>query len=308
MKTTYNDGCSVSIENFVNTGANSQCLEAVTVLLILAKDSFRFDSLSDFRDKAKWEEAIKNKDIVPLFELYELTSANTEETFYESRNFRKRTAKAAKVTTVESYLSICSHRALKAYHESTTYNRVFEVTEEGDIIGVWDSDMIKIKGQKLKSFNVGIRNPATTEKPPFTPITITYNDYNELETYGVITKPDFDPIDDLNGIYNVAIREVGVATTTEIKFTVMAGCGEQEPVEITPLTSFKFTKESDGSDVPITVTYDAATHIYTATGTGLEDGTLRTDGVITDPVTNEMFEGSGFINITDVTPQSKRGK
>jgi len=305
MDKTYNDICTPGSLDEANTGSSSQCLEAVTVLLVLAKNTFRFANLAEMKSKQAWQQAIEARDLVPLFELYELTPANTEETFYESRNFRKRTGKASKTTTMELYLSLCSHRELKKFHESSVYNTVFEITEDGDIIGIWEDDGIRIKGQKLKNFTVGIRTPPTEEKPPFTPLSVTYNDYDELENHGVITAPLFDPVDDLNGIFNVKIESVGVTTGTGFDFKATTGCADDSVGELS-VGWFKFLT-ADGTDQGVSIVWNSQTELFTATGAALVDGVMTTDGIQTDINTGELFEGRGLIVIeTGIAKKKKK--
>ena len=294
---SYNDICSGIGQKFLNTGARSQCLEAVTVLLVLAKDSFRFDTLEDFRKKSVWDSAIESKALVPLFELYELAPANTEATFYESRNFKKQTQKAAKITTAELYLSICSDNALRSYAGNGEYSRVFEVTEEGDIIGVYDSDGIKIKGQKLKDFSVGIRQVATTDKPPTTEISIAYADYEELSGWGVLTTPDFDPVLDLSGIFGIAVTVVS-ATTSAISFRATEGCGNVNFGIATP-TAWKVLENDGISEVTATFAYVSATETYTATGTFVSGKKyfITSGGVQTETVSGDFYEVWGEVSI-----------
>ncbi|MEN8122410.1 MAG: hypothetical protein ABFS35_18845 [Bacteroidota bacterium] len=295
MNEHYNDICSGGSQDYLNTGAKDQCLEAVTVLLVLAKEEFRFDTIADFKDKTKWDAAIASRDLVPLYELYELTPANTDETFYENRNFRKRTGRAVKITTAEAYTSICSHNAMVSYAQSTEYTRLFEVTEDGDVMGVYDDDLTKIKGQKIKDFTVGIRQPATTEKPPTSPITMTYADYREFEQGAVIATPDFDPVMDLYGIFDVKFNVISASATTVV-FTATSGCKSENYGDLDLATLKLF--EADGvTDQSAVFTYDSVTMQYTATGTGFVTGVLSTDGVQTDSTTGEMYEGSDIVTI-----------
>lgn len=294
MYKQYNDTCGGANHEYLNTGAKDQCLEAVTVLLLLAKDGFEFDSVEDFKSKTVWEAAIVARNIVPLFELYELANANTEETFYETRNFKKRTAKALKIIETEAYLSFCSDAALRSY-ANTDYNRVFEVTEDGDIMGVYSSDGIKVKGQKIKDFTVGIRENATTAKPATTPITLTYTDYMELVEGAVLAQPDFDPVLDIYGIFNVSFNFIVAPTATGFTFTANVGC--KADVYMTEITTLKLF-ESDGiTDQNATFAMNATTGVYTATGTGLVTGILSTDGVQTDAVTGDNYEGKVMVTI-----------
>ena len=42
---------------------------------------------------------------------------STEDTFFESGNFKKRTDKGVEILTFECYLSVCAYAALKSYQE-----------------------------------------------------------------------------------------------------------------------------------------------------------------------------------------------
>ena len=275
---TYNEICSGGQAGYVGTGATDQCLEAVTVLLVLAKTDFRFDSLADFKDKTKWDAGILAGNLVPLFELYDLAPANTDATFYENRNFKKRTAKALKIMTAESYVGVCSQAALKSYHNSSDYTRVFEVTEDGDVMGVYDTDGVKVKGQLISDFNVGIRNPATTEKPPFTIITVSYADYEEFEDGAVIASPDFDPVMDLEGVFNVSFTQTG-ATPSETSIVVNATVGCKGEILTGAAAEIKLYAP-DGTVTDGVAAETAATGLYTITGTGFVTGSIvMIDGI-----------------------------
>ncbi len=290
----YNDTCGADALNPGNTGANSQCLESVTVMTFLAKDGFKFDSVADFKDLAKWQEAVQNRDVVPLFEMYELTPNNTDATFYESRNFRKRTQKATKITDFEVYLGYCSHAALKAY-ENSEWNRVFEVTEDGDILGVYATDGVGVQGQKLKNFDVGIRTAATVDKPPYTMVSMTFQDHEEVEMGAVLSTPDFDPIDDIKGIYNVDISQSGSASATLVTFTAFIGCDQDVA---TGLESELALVDEAGVDQGASIAA-IGNGTYTATGTGFTNGYITTEGVkqLTG-FNNVLAEGSGKVTIT----------
>ena len=288
MNKIYNDVCKTA-DNTKNTGAVNQCLEAVTVMIYLLKQGFKFDSVDDFKSKTVWEQAIKDKNVIPLYEMYELTPNNTDAVFYESRNFRRETTKAVKITNWEAYLGFCSHEALASYEDSI-YNRVVEVTEDGDLIGVYTPDGIGVYGQLLKEFNVGIRMAATTEKPAFSPVTMTYNDYKELERNAVLTTPDFNPTTSMPGIFDVNITQVGAGSPTLITFTAFVGCSNEYVPgldEILELVDNAGVLQA-GSSIA-----DIGNGTYTATGATLTDGSISTSGVQSLPEYGDiMVEGS----------------
>ena len=287
----YSDICGSANSKPLPTGAMSQCLEAVTVMLVLAKWDFKFASVEDFKSKEKWDEAIIAKEIVPLYELYELTSANTDAVFYESRNFKKETSKAVKITTGESYLSFCSHAALKSY-EGTDYTKVFEVTEDGNIIGVYAADGIGVQGQSMKSFDIGIRMAATTAKPAYTPISITYADYEELEKGAVLARPDFNPVLDLTGIFAVEFTQVGPGSATTVVVKAAVGCGATEPL----VGADSILKLLDAAGVDQSATaVEGPDGTYTFTGTDLESGTVTTDGA--HAIDDYIVKGQGTFTV-----------
>lgn len=270
--------CTEATSNLLNTGASAQCLEAVTNKLVVAKSAFRFDTLADFQDKAQWDAAIQSKDIVPLYEVYEVADDNEEANFYESGNFRRQTEKEVKKMTCESYLSICSHRALKSF-EGSDYTQVFEITENGECIAVYDDDGIKVKGQDITDFDVSIRNRPTPDKPAYTTVTITYRDFNELEEKGIIDKFSWDVLA-INGIFPLVLMIQGTPTATEVQFKALMSCGVSTYGGLVA-GDMVFPADSDGSAQAFSgMTYDASTGIYTATGSGMESGQLSTNGVV----------------------------
>jgi hypothetical protein len=59
------ENCRSENNNHYNTGAKKQCLEGVTEKHYVAKNGFKFATVADFKDKAKWIEAIQAKEGVP---------------------------------------------------------------------------------------------------------------------------------------------------------------------------------------------------------------------------------------------------
>lgn len=277
-----------SDKNVLGTKTGKQCLEAVTIMYILAKENQSFESLEAFAEKAKWDAAAKGKGVAPLWEIYEFANENGDASFYESGNFKARTKKAIKKYSAEVYLSFCGHKILKSY-DSSLFTRVYEVTEDGEIIGVLQSDG-KVKGQLLKEFTVGIRNNATNDKVPNTKISMTFADYEELENNPAIVAPNFNPVLDLDGIeqVNLAIETNPAPSETGFLFSVKSICGFDSD-EILPKEAFTITN-GDGSEVtPTTISKDNSTQLYEVTATGLS-------GVVTLKVADvyETTEGDLF--------------
>lgn len=276
-----------------NTGAKKQCLEGLTDRMYAARKGFKFATVADFESKAKWIEAIAAKNIVPLFKAYELTAENTEATVYETGDFSYETAPAVKKTSFESYLGFCSHRALKSYNESTEYTQIFESTNKGEFIGVSHGD--GVKGQELSSLKVGIRNAPTKDKPAYTKVTLTYDDYNELEDNPVVIKTGFLS-SDLDGIYDVKFTQVS-ASATSIKFTASVGCTAGENNISSLVQANVVVKNVAGAVVIATLVPADSNGVYELTGTGFATG-FKVDlaGVIT--TAGICYESEAPLSIT----------
>lgn len=254
----------------------SGCLEALTVMTFLAKKDFNFDSVADFKDQAKWQAAIENSDIVPLYENYELANANTDPTFYESRNFKYKTQEAIKGFTAEYYLPFCGVAALRSL-ENSDYTRLIRVTEDGNLIGVYNAG--KVRGQLLKDFSVGQRDEPTSDKPATVMVTFTFADFKELESNAVIVTPNFDPLIDLQSIIEAKMNIVTASATT-IDVEVFSICGA--PIEGLAVGDFELIK-TDGTSQTISNVSDNGVGLYTLTGTGLVSGYLKIKDVVTLP-------------------------
>lgn len=280
-----NESCTSSTP--LGTRSGKECLESVTTLIALTKGDFEFASIADAKDLSKVNEAVAAGFLAPLYQLYELTPANTEETFYESGNFKKRTSKALKITTFENYLGLCSHKALKSYQDSD-FTRIIEFTEDGDVIAVFDRETGAVRGQKLKDFNVGPRMPATNDKPPYTLVTASYGDYEELENDGIIFEPNFDANADIDGVYNANITSAGVATATSVIVAVTT-CAGAAVVGIAEGDILLL----DVNGVEQTVTLAEVAGVYTLTGTGLVSGKVILNGIVA--VDSNLYKSGGLV-------------
>lgn len=279
-----------------NTGALEQCLEALTIRTAVALPGFKFDSLADAKDKTKWEAAIAAKQLFPLYEAEELTSANTEDTVFEGRSRQYVTADGKKITTYSSFLGFCSHRALKSFDKKDMV--LFEFTEAKGIIGVHQADG-SITGQSVV-LNIGKRLPATADRPPSTLVTINYKDSDELEENAAHFFPvDWNPID-IQGIFDVYFTQVS-ASATEIKFTATAGCAGGDTL-LTSLESTDVELLDENGDPHVFSFVEADSNgVYTLTGTGFADGfTLSTDGVVTK--VESIYESPNPLVIQVSTP------
>lgn len=251
-----------------NTGAKEQCLEGVVIRHALATDEQEFATIASLKTLADWKSDRDLKRIIPLFEIEELASADTEDTYFDG-NSKYLTKTGAKIRTFNSFLGLCSHNALKSY--SGKKMKIYEFTDKQEIKAI-SVDGTKVKGQTV-TITVGKRVDAANDKPAYTPVTLEYEDYNEFEDNGVIVKPTWSHIE-LDGIFDVSLELVS-ASATQIKFTVNGGCAGDD--FITSLEDGDVTlKDAGGSAVAHTFVVADANGVYTLTGTGFVNG-LKVD-------------------------------
>jgi len=275
-----------------NTGAKEQCLEGLTIKTAVHIPGFKFDSIADAKDKAKWDTAIAAKQIIPLYEVEELASANTEDTVFEGRRNQYITSSGKKVSTYNSFLSLCSHSALKTYHKSEL--GLFEFTEDGAIKGVINDDGT-VKGQSIV-MNVGKRIDPTADRPASTQVTLNYKDYNEFEDDGAIFRPEGWGADDIYGIFDVTINQIS-ASATEIEFTATDGCSGGDEELTAFLAANIVVKDTTGATETVSFVPANSEGVYKVTGTGFTNGfTVGLNGVVTQ--TGISYESPAPLKIT----------
>jgi len=286
--------CGNAEKGKANTGAKEQCLEGIMTKPVVTLPDFKFDSIADAKDITKWEEAIAAKQMWPLYDPEEITTANTEDTFFEGRTQQYKTANGKKITTFTSMLGLCSHAALTTFNGSDL--RLFEFTEDGKVKGVKNDDG-EIFGQAVK-LNIGKRLDPTADRPSSTLVTINYLDYTELEQDGAIFIPDFRA-SELYGIFDVHLVQVS-ATATNIKVRVLDGCAGGGGTVNSLVSGDLVVKDLTGATQTVTFTAPDSTGAYTLTGTGFTTGfTVELDGVVN--VAGMSYEELEPLSIT-VTP------
>lgn len=283
--------CSASDVGLMNTGAVEQCLEGLTIRTAVAVPGFKFDSVEDAKDKSKWDAAVAAKQLFPLFEAEEWTSANTEDTIFEGRTRQYVTANGKKIITYSSFLGLCSYKALRSFNKKDM--QLFEFTEDKAILGTINADG-EVRGQDVV-LNIGQRLPATADRPPSALVTINYKDRDQLELNGAVLRPEWNPID-IQGIFDVTLVQVS-ASATSIKFKAIAGCDGGDA----PLTSLETSDitlvDNAGSPVVFSFVGADANGVYELTGTGFASGdVLSLDGVVTKP--EGVYEGRASLTIS----------
>lgn len=275
-----------------NTGFKEQCLETKLNIPVIS-DGFEFPSIESFKTVADWKAAIKAKSIVPLFPVYELTDASTEDTKFESGNFSKITEKGIEKISFECYLSICAYDALKSYENSGKYGELFEFNEGADYSGILAADGVSVKGRKITSLEV-TRIRATKEKVPYVKGTITFEDKDDILD-AVIVKSDLDE-SDLEGIFDVDLTQVS-ASATEIKFKAFAGCSGSSSLIESFVDAEVEVRDVSGAIHTASFVEADKDGIYTLTGTGFLSGfTVSLVGVVEQ--TSIMYESPTPLEIT----------
>ena len=284
--------CSNAEAQNLNTGAKEQCLEGVTIRHALATDEQEFASAESAKTLADWKTARDSKNIIPLYEIEELNVADTEDTFFAGREKNYKTANGKKIRKFNCFLGVCSHRALKSYNGKKM--RVYEFTDQQEILGT-TPDGVKVKGQ-LVTIEVGKRVSAMPDKPAYTPVTLTYADYNEFEDAPVVLKPSWSQIE-LNGIMDVDLELVS-ASATSIKFKADAGCAGDVVTSL--VTANVLLLNADGTPKTHSFVAPDANGVYELTGTGFANGmTINLNGVVAK--TEDSYESTGALTIAGIS-------
>ncbi|WCM42401.1 hypothetical protein MG290_01655 [Flavobacterium sp. CBA20B-1] len=283
--------CGSKKTSFKNTGAKKQCTLKKTVRYAVAVKGFSFDSIEDAKDKTKWDAAIADKKLFPLYDAEEYAVADTEAAYWEGENTRIETTPAKKIRTFRSILGLCSYNALKSFDGQEM--QAFEFTTDPGVKAVLTADG-KVKGQTV-TLNVGRLQDSTAELPQNAVVTVNYKDFNEREDMGADLRPEWSYIE-LYGIFDAFVNVVS-ASSTEIKFTVASGCGSGDE-QVHDLASGD-VEVRDASGALVTVSFVAADSdgVYTVTGTGFAtDYTIGLTNVVT--VDDMNFESPEPTKIT----------
>jgi hypothetical protein len=178
--------------------------------------------------------------------------------------------------------SLCLHR--KMYTHRSTTGRAFLIDEAGNIIGtrLANGEIAGFRIQLLNSEKMIINDGSVSTKSP---IMLALADNKEFDKNGVM----FDGSDFLGSLNPIADALITIvdASDTEINFTVVVEC------DSTPLPGFVDADfellDADGAEQTIAVV-DNGDGSYTATGTGLESGTLGFSRGPASPLTIEGYE------------------
>lgn len=283
--------CVADENKNLNTGAKEQCTQSPVIRHSLATSEQEFATATAAKTLAGWKTDRDLKKIIPLFEIEELAIADTADTFKEG-NKKYRTSVGKKIRTFNCVLGPCSHRALKSYHGKKM--RVYEFTEAQEIKAT-TIDGVKVRGQ-LVTIEVGKLVDAVKDNYQYSPVTLTYEDYNEFENNPVVLKPTWSHID-LNGIMDVDLTLVS-ASATSIKFTADAGCVGDAVTSL--LTAEVSLKTALGVAVTHSFVGADANGVYELTGTGFTNGMLiDLVGVVSK--TEDSYESTGHLTVAGIS-------
>jgi hypothetical protein len=287
LAVVLNEVCGTDDSIQKNTGGKRQCLEAPVKTILLAKDDQFFANRAALDVKATVDAAIAAKQLVPFPNIEGIEPNNTDANIKNGR-FTDYTLKAGiRGSSYRFDLSVCTYEALKSYVNSG-YTRVYRVTTEGEVTCEIMADGT-IKGEKITSFLLGLRNEATDDDVPFANVLLKYaNDNNS------IVKPAFDWAP-LEGIYDVVLQLVS-ASATSIKFKTIIECTGDT---ITSFVSGNLQLLDDGEVHASSFVAADADGVYELTGTGFENGfTLGLNGVVTQA--NIMYESPEVLVISGI--------
>ena len=205
-----------------NTGSNELLDNKLGVLryLVITPESGEFATVADALDIDNWEtnfKADQNERWYPLPAIDKFEDKSTDDVYDDTYLGGTRYVEGGK----RQYTIMCDinkHLALNLRgHNTGIKMRLFEIDESASIGGT-SPDGIKFRGCQV-IVRVGNQKPAAAGEKVLTPITITHVDASEWNDEGGVIEPinaspDWNPITDFDGVYDVNLAQVGAATTS----------------------------------------------------------------------------------------------
>lgn len=274
-----------------NTGDDCDCFETKLKIPVLS-NGYQFPTVADFEDRSKWRAQIASKNLVPLFQAYDLADGSTQDKYFEVGDFRRIIEKGIEKISFDFMTSDKGYSVLKTYENNENFSELFEFNEGEDYSGMYASDGIAVKGRKITSFTV-TKMRALKDKVAHVKCEIVYKDKDDALT-SVRTKSDLTE-DDLDGIHDVTLKVIGNSTSTKIKFEALSGCSKAKRIK--SFTDFNIeVKGPAGVSRTITSVVLDDTGFYTITGTGFTAlDTLNLSGVTV--LVDIIYESTGAVNI-----------
>lgn len=275
-----NEVCGSTTSAPKNMGGKKQCLESAVKTFVLATDSFSFASVTALKDIANWNTAIVAKNQVPFPNIEGIELANTDAIIKNGRfvDYTLKDGVAGVAYRIDA--AVCTYEALKTY-ENSVFNRIYEITEAEEVTCDIQLDGT-VKGRKMTSFLVGLRNQATDADVPFANVNIKFDD----DVFDIV-RAEF-AASEIEGIFDVALEVIGTPNATTLVVKATDACTGL-PISSFLLANWKFT-EAAGTEETITASsYSATTGNYTLTATAFVTGSINLDGVVT--VSGIKYEG-----------------
>lgn len=293
-----------------NTGSNELLENKLGVLryLVLTPESGEFATVADALDIGNWEtnfKADQNDRWYPFPAIDKFEDKSTEDVYDDAYLSGTRFVENGK----RQYTVMCDVNKYLALnlrgHNTGIKMRLFEIDESASIGGT-SPDGTKFRGCQVL-VRVGNQLPAAAGEKVMTPITITHVDSSEWNDEGGIIEPinaspDWNPITDFDGVYDVNLAQVGTATASEITVSVYKKsiATSNSKADVNGLVVGDFVaKDSVGITVSITSSTPNGDGTYTlASSAAFENGgsiNLVACGIIS--LTNIKIESTGVATI-----------
>lgn len=273
-----NEVCGTESTAPKNLGGKKQCLESPVKTIILAKETFAFADVAAMKAVANYNNGVVAKDLTPFPNIEGIEAANTEANIKEGRYTDYTLKNGVSGAAYRFDFAICTYDAAKSYVNSG-FTRVFQITEAEEVSCDVQSDGT-VKGRKFTSMLLGQRNEATDDDVPNATLTFKF----DSDVYDIV-RAEFAATE-VEGVFDVDLNIIS-ASSTELVLTATLGCSGDNISSLTQ-DDWKFL-EAGGDEEAITgSSYDADTKRYTITAAAFVDGTIQTDGVVTQ--TNINYE------------------
>ena len=274
---------------------------------LLAPKGQEFATATDALTLANWTALIKDSKVdrgfvLPLFDTFE--DASTDDVYAETLQGSKFKEDGKMIFNVMIDANKQLALNLRALNGREWCLYLFD--ESASILGTTPDDT-KFKGFDV-SIRVGNQKPAAQGEKMMTPIHITLKDSRQWNDEGAVLEPindatDWNPITDLDGVYDVNLAQVGTATTSAVTVSVYKKsiASTNALADITGLVLADFVGyDSSGSVITISSVTDNGDGTYAlASSAAFElNGTIDLVTCENISLTSIAIESTGAATIT----------
>ena len=286
------DNCSAATLKNVSEGS---CLALGRLSkAVFSTLDFSFADADAIRLKANWDAGIASKDLFVFPTAFLLESQDVDPVFQDGLNSRLKVDERKKITQFSVAQSVCVHKNMRSFDQRIM--RVFEITEDGFVKGVLQSDGT-IKGQQV-TISVDAMTTASATEASLTNVSMFFSDINEYEQSPLNGKLAFNKTS-LRGIVDLTLAEFTTGETSSlIKISVTNDCTGDN---ITTLVNGNLVVTNAGVPVAVTgTTYNATDNVYElASSAAFANGDLVSlNGVVSQP--DVQFEGLNTVTIAGI--------